>query len=101
MSNFIKVSDTYAIASDSRQWMIQKSSKVKDKETGETSIQWVSFSYFGSLSQAVKALGEHMLRTSGSNSYTELVEAASEISLLLGQKFTASATVSIKPDITA
>ena len=96
MSNFIKVSDKYAIASDSRQWMVQKSAPVKDKETGETSVQWASFSYHGSLPQAVKALGEHLHRTGGSSTYTELVESANKISLLLGQSFTASAEVSIK-----
>ena len=96
MSNFIQVSDKYAVASDSRQWMLQKSAPVKDKDTGETSIQWGSFAYFGSLSQAVKALGEHLHRTSGASSYTELVDSANKISLLLGQKFTATAEVSIK-----
>ena len=96
MSNFIQVSEKYAIASDDRNWILQKSGVKTDKETGETSVTWSSFSYPGTLEGAVKSLGQHMLRTSGANSYDELVEAAKKISELFSQNFTVSADLSIK-----
>ena len=93
MSNFIQVNNKYAIASDTRQWMVQKSSQAKDKDTGDISTQWNSISFNGTLSQAVKELGEHMLRTGGSSSYTELVQAATDINDLLSQSFTGQADI--------
>ena len=95
MSNFIQVSDKYAIASDSRQWMIKKSQNVTDKETKTVSVEWVSKSFFGNFEQCVVALGQEMLRTSQSNSYAELVEAAKEISALLSKTFADAANVKI------
>jgi hypothetical protein len=83
MSNFIQVSDKYAIASDSRQWMIKKSQNVTDKETRAVSVEWVSKSFYGNFEQCVVSLGQEMLRTSQANSYAELVKAAKEISDLL------------------
>jgi hypothetical protein len=83
MSNFIQVSDKYAIASDSRQWMIKKSQNVTDKETKAVSVEWVSKSFYGNFEQCVVSLGQEMLRTSQSNSYAELVAASKEISDLL------------------
>jgi hypothetical protein len=83
MSNFIPVSDKYAIASDSRQWMIKKSQNVTDKETKAVSVEWVSKSFYGNFEQCVVSLGQEMLRNSQANSYAELVAAAKEISDLL------------------
>ena len=83
MSNFMQVSDKYAIASDSRQWIIKKSQNVTDKETKAVSVEWVSKSFYGNFEQCVVSLGQEMLRTSSSNSYAELVAAAKEISDLL------------------
>jgi hypothetical protein len=95
MSNFIPVSDKYAIASDSRQWMIKKSHTVTDKETKAVSVEWVSKTFYGNFGQCVHSLGQEMLRTSECNNYSELVEAAEVISKLLNQKFPKSAEVRI------
>jgi hypothetical protein len=95
MSNFIQVSDKYAIASDSRQWMIKKSQNVTDKETRAVSVEWVSKSFYGNLDQCIVALGQEMLRTSQSNTYKELVSAAEEISDLLDKAFANAASVKI------
>ena len=97
MSNFIKVTDKLAIASDANQWKI-KELQGQVKKDDVMVDNWVSISYFRELEQAVKYLGRHMLRISNCTSYKELVEAANDISLLLGQKFTASADVSIKQE---
>ena len=94
MSNFIKISDKYAIASDSRQWMIQKYSPRNDDMP-----DWASISFHGKLSQAVKALGEHLLRTSGSSSVAELVGAATDISSLLSKSFTIESEVKYPEDL--
>jgi hypothetical protein len=75
--------------------MIKKSQNVTDKETKVVSVEWVSKSFYGDLEQCVKSLGEEMLRSSGSNSYDELVKSAKEISDLLNQKFTESASLKI------
>jgi hypothetical protein len=75
--------------------MIKKSQNVTDKETKAVSVEWVSKSFYGDFEQCVKSLGEEMLRSSGSNSYDELVNSAKEISDLLSQKFTESASLKI------
>ena len=85
MSNFIQVSDKYAIASDPRQWMVQKSHNVTDKETKKVGIEWASKTYHGSLEQAVHSLGQLLLRKANATSYGELEEAAKKISALLNQ----------------
>jgi hypothetical protein len=95
MSNFIPVSDKYAIASDSRQWMIKKSQNVTDKETKAVSVEWVSKSFYGNFEQCVVSLGQEMLRNSQANSYAELVAAAKEISALLSKTFADAANVKI------
>ncbi len=98
MSNFIQVTDNLAIQSSTFDWSIVKRTKRKDRKTKESIWAWEPLpSYHGTLRGAVKAMGEHLLRTSDANTYTELVQAANDISLLLGQHFTASADVSIKP----
>ena len=100
MSNFIQITDKLAIASDSIQWMIQKpietNIKNGDGEVIDKKAAWTGFEFYGSLESCVKGLGDHMLRNSNSRSYGDLVKAASDISLLLGQKFTASANIQIK-----
>ena len=88
MGNFIKVSDKYAVASDSLQWMVKKSFKRKDKETGVVSIVWRPILFFSDLSRCVKGLGSLMLRETDTNNYTDLVKAASDISDLLNVTFT-------------
>jgi len=79
MSNFIQVTDRYALASDSLQWMIQKSKNVKNIDTGEVDKKWISISFFSSFDNAVKHLGQHLLRNAGANTFNELQEAANEI----------------------
>ena len=95
MSNFIPVSETYAIGSDKLQWMVLKSRKVVDKETQKTTKEWVSKSFHGDLDQAVYELGQLLLRTSGSKNSEELQAAAKEISTLLSQKFAQSSSIKI------
>ena len=94
MSNFIKISNKYAIASDARQWMVQKYSPRKDDKP-----DWQSISFHGKLSQAVKSLGEHLLMTSGSSSVTELVGAATDISRMLSKSFTVESEVKYPEDL--
>ncbi len=90
MGNFIQITDKLAIASDSKQWKLQELVERKGVP------QFESFAYFPTLERCVTGLGQYMLRDSHAKTYTELVHAASEISLLLSQKFTASAEVKIK-----
>ena len=95
MSNLIQVSDTYAIASDSRQWMVQKTQNHTDPDTKEISSVWVSKTYHGSLEQAVHSLGQLLLRKANATSYGELEEAAKNISTLLNQKFCNSVVINV------
>jgi len=95
MSNFLKVSDKYAIASEKRQWMVQKSRVCTDKETKEVSTEWSSISFHSDLNQAVKELGQLMLRTSDATSCHELTESAQRISKLLNQQFASSASIQL------
>ena len=75
--------------------MIKKAQNVTDKETKVVSVEWVSKSFYGDFDQCIKSLGQEMLRTSGSNSYAELVAAAKLISALLSQNFADAASVKI------
>ena len=93
MSNFIQISEKYAIGSDNRQWMVLKSKKVTDKETKKVSMQWDSKSFHGNLDQAIYELGQLLLRTAGAKNSEELQAAAKEISAMLSQEFAQSSSI--------
>ena len=94
MSNFIQVTEIYAIASTNRQWMVLKRKGDGTKKEGHH-IEWNSQFPDGTLDQAVYQLGQLLLRTSGSKNSEELQAAAKEISTLLSQKFAQSSSIKI------
>lgn len=100
MGNFIQITDSLAIKSDRYQWMVCKYQSVK--VDGEDTDSWKPFIFCGGsktdsgLSSAVKAAGEHMLRTGDAQNADELLVLANNISALLNQKFTASFDIKIK-----
>ncbi len=100
MSVFIKINEKLAIVSDDNQWCLTKPVPVsrKDKKTGvkRSDVEWRAFKYYPTLAICVKKLGEYLLRTSNAQNIDELVKAAGDISMMLSQKFTASADVHIK-----
>jgi len=98
MNNLILITEDIAIQSDARNWEIAKRKQRKSKKTNEMEDEWVGFSFHSNLAGCVKALGEHLLRTSGSKTPTELIRASPDISAMMSQKFTASATVEIKDE---
>lgn len=91
---FIPLTDDLVIRTDDNNWML-----CKPRGTNKDgSIKWTGFIFCGSLEQLVGQTGQFMLRTCGAQTYTELVKAADDISRLLSQKFTASATVTLRND---
>jgi len=92
MSVFIQLTDELVIRTDQHNWMLCKPRGTNKDGT----IKWTGFIFCGTLEQLVKATGEYMLRDCNASSYHDLVKAAEEISLLLSQKFTASATVTLR-----
>jgi hypothetical protein len=100
MSNFIKITDTLAIASDDKQWKIREYTGMVNRKNKDGSVtaeeNWESVGYYPTLEMCVNQLGQYMLRKGSADSWKSLVSDANEISLLLGQKFTASAEIRIK-----
>ena len=78
----IPINDQYRIASDSRQWMIQKSRT----RNGET--VWQPKSYFGTIDSAVKELGELMVRTSDAQTLVDALADVEKANTTLSQALT-------------
>jgi len=72
--SILYINDNYRIASDSRQWIIQKSRINKTQET-----EWTPVLYFSTLGGAVKELKARLIRESDAVGINELVIAAKSV----------------------
>ncbi len=82
----IEITETRAIASDDRQWVLMKRNKRVDKESkvpvgGYT--QWVSYSYPGKFETAAAALEAELQRTCGATTFTELMRISERIHAMM------------------
>lgn len=78
----IPINDQLRIASDSRQWMIERKRTRKGKESWEARL------YFGTLEACLKDLGELMVRTSKANTLVDALEAVEKVTATLSQALT-------------
>ena len=84
MSNFIIVTEKYALGSDSNQWKIfRKITPTKKNPKG-----WESFNYYATIGGAVKGLADRLIRESDESSVLGLSRAATDITNMLREKFT-------------
>jgi len=75
----IRIDDEFQIATDSRNWMIQKKTLVKNE------IYWESIAYFGSLRHAVKYLAEYQIRALELSDVNKIINAIDSIQFVLSK----------------
>ena len=76
----IPINEKYRISSDSRQWMIQRYRPNKSKTT-----DWESQSYFPTLTMALNALRERLIRESDGETIEDALEATNRAKTTLSQ----------------
>lgn len=78
----IPINEHYQIGSDKRSWFIQERRKKKGV------IIWEPVAWYGSLEQAVRSLGNRMVRESLAQGVGELLDETERISATLSQALT-------------
>ena len=78
----IPINERFRIASDARQWMIQKARR----RNGRT--VWQSKYYFGTFEGAVKDLGELMVRESEARTLVDALDDVEKVTTTLSQALT-------------
>ncbi len=61
----IPIDADYRLTADSQSWMIQRCKRRKARRGGFITDEWKAFSWHPTLEQAVNALADYQLRTSG------------------------------------
>ncbi len=61
----IPIDADYQLTADSQSWMIQRCKRRKARRGGFITDEWKAFSWHPTLEQAVNALADYQLRTSG------------------------------------
>jgi hypothetical protein len=83
---FIEVTDTRAISSDAKQWMLMRRNKKVDKNTQQPVggyTEWTAYSYPSSFEFAAAGLEKELQRTCGAQTFTELRRMADHIHKLM------------------
>ena len=96
---FIEVTDTRAISSDAKQWMLMRRNRKVDKVTGQLVggyTEWSSYSYPSTFEKAAAALERELQRTCGAQTFTELTRMCDKIHKLMLETLDAGTLPSIK-----
>ena len=73
MAHF-QINDDYRLASDSRQWIIQKKGIAKGKDGAEDSVIWNNLLYYSSLPSAVQAAYGYFQRQSEADNILDFMD---------------------------
>jgi hypothetical protein len=79
---FIEVTETRAISSDNKTWMLMRRTKKKDKATGKAIggySEWAPYSYPTSYGHAAKSLEKELTMDCGAQSFPELARLNEQI----------------------
>jgi len=77
--NEIQLDEKTRLTSDPHCWRLERPVKVKDKETGETTVKWSPFKYYSGVSQALKGYAAMSLRECEETSLESLCMAYERI----------------------
>ena len=78
----LNITEEYKITSDPHQWVIQR------KRTRKGTTEWRSLHYFPTLEQAVRGLGELMVRASEARTVPEALRDVQDVATQLSQALT-------------
>ena len=81
----IPLDEGYRLSSDSRQWMIQKLGKEKNKETGEIEDKWTSINYHPTPEMAIRHHAHMRVREQEAETLTEELEKIESVVTTLSQ----------------
>lgn len=82
---FIQIDNTYAIASDQHSWSIKKIRVRKDKTSKEPIEIWEAIRWYATYEQAVRGLGQLMVRTSEAQTLTDALADVEKVMTTLSQ----------------
>lgn len=77
----LPINDHYRLAADEHAWALQRSRA--RRMNGETVTVWESFKWYGSIQQAVNALGELMVRTSEAQTVADALAEVQNVTTTL------------------
>lgn len=75
----IPIDETYRIASDSSQWMVQERKVSTSKKTGETTERWVAVLYYSNLENVIQGLFNLRLKISDAEGLVEATDYAKSL----------------------
>lgn len=73
----LPINDELRIATDTYSWTIQECRKRTRK--GEEFEEWSTFKWFSTFEQAIKAVGDHLIRSAESEGFKEATEEVSRV----------------------
>ncbi len=79
----IPIDPNYRIAGDSKSWMIQRRKRRKARRGGFITDEWKAFSWHPTIEQAVNALADYQLRTSGAQTLADALAEVKRINAAL------------------
>jgi hypothetical protein len=76
----IKLTEKFALSSDSHQWMIRERTRPMNKKTKKREEKWSAWGcYCATPEQTIKHFAEYLLRTGDATTPAELIELAESI----------------------